>query len=353
MWSLHTQILTTLVFDAVSPVIHFHFLGFRMNSMAAVFTPWAWHPPAEKNRAKHSCERPQSAPPTRETDDPPPSVPHHPVSAPPVSRDSASSISPILKGSDVNGSVPSPERRTAENRPRNGAGNDAKAGADCPSKTSARRRVASPDFRSLGPSESFATIATLIGRDGNVFPPSDRSTCAYSSDGDADHGFAHAKRQTATTEEAVSGPWRNRRGRDNGTPVTHRRSTTTNPHDDHTREIMRNSSNLASPRPGSAHPTPGIEKRGSCGAKNARSQIVASSFRIISICQSDRELAVARRAVSGRAKRQAVCRLFSTREGAAAGMTAAQRALRGPFVMSRMGNARARASWRPANVFMI
>lgn len=64
----------------------------------------------------------------------------------------------------------------------------------------------------------------------------------------------------------------------------------------------------------------------------------------------DRELTAARRALRRRPQRQEICRTFSTRGGAAAGMTAAQRALRGPYVMSRMGHARSRRYWRPVEV---
>ena len=61
-----------------------------------------------------------------------------------------------------------------------------------------------------------------------------------------------------------------------------------------------------------------------------------------------RELAAAERAVSARPERRRLCDAFRTRESTLlAGMTAAQRAYRGGFVMSKMGDARARSSWRP------
>lgn len=62
----------------------------------------------------------------------------------------------------------------------------------------------------------------------------------------------------------------------------------------------------------------------------------------------DGEVAAARRGVSGRTQRKRICRMFSTRGGSVAGMAAAQRAIRGPYVMSRMRDAKVRTHWRPA-----
>lgn len=317
-----------------------------MNSMAAVFTPWTWRPPDRKKRAKHSCEIPRSPTSTPETDDAWPSVRHRSAGAPCVLlHSSPSPTSSVLEHGDVNGRVHSRELRTAENNARNGAGNDVETGANCVDKTAAG--VASPDFWSLGPCESFATITTSVGHDGSGFPPSDRAAFTYSSDVDASHGSESFSRPIATTD-IFSKPPRDRPGQ---ARLTHHRSSTANPYDGHTREMQN--SNLATQQAGSAQSISRLDKRGSGDTKNAGSPIVALPSCTASACQWDKEMIVARRAVSGRTKRQAVCRLFTTREGVAAGMTAAQRALRGPFVMSRMGNARARALWRPATAFMI
>ena len=61
-----------------------------------------------------------------------------------------------------------------------------------------------------------------------------------------------------------------------------------------------------------------------------------------------REIAVAERAVSARVQRKRLCRAFrAAGEWKLAAMPAAQRAYRGAFVMSKMGDARARSKWRP------
>lgn len=59
------------------------------------------------------------------------------------------------------------------------------------------------------------------------------------------------------------------------------------------------------------------------------------------------ELEEARRAVSSRLQRRRVCSAFRAHEPASAGMAAAQRAYRGAFVVNKMGDAKARSTWRP------
>lgn len=60
-----------------------------------------------------------------------------------------------------------------------------------------------------------------------------------------------------------------------------------------------------------------------------------------------REIVAAKRAVSCRPQRTRVCLALRANESASAGMAAAQRSLRGAFVMSKMGDAKARSTWRP------
>lgn len=60
-----------------------------------------------------------------------------------------------------------------------------------------------------------------------------------------------------------------------------------------------------------------------------------------------RELAAAKRAVSSRPQRSRLCLALRAHESTSAGMAAAQRSHRGAFVMSKMGNAKARSAWRP------
>ena len=62
---------------------------------------------------------------------------------------------------------------------------------------------------------------------------------------------------------------------------------------------------------------------------------------------NSRELAAAKRAVSSRPRRSRLCLAMRAQESTSAGMAAAQRSLRGAFVMSKMGNAKSRSRWRP------
>eukprot|EP00903_Cladosiphon_okamuranus_P014480 g13431.t2 len=61
-----------------------------------------------------------------------------------------------------------------------------------------------------------------------------------------------------------------------------------------------------------------------------------------------REIAAAKRALSCRPQRARLCRALRTHASTSAGMAAAQRSLRGAFVMSKMGNAKERSTWRPS-----
>lgn len=65
---------------------------------------------------------------------------------------------------------------------------------------------------------------------------------------------------------------------------------------------------------------------------------------------TDAQLLAARQAVHIREYRRKVCRSFSARGVSAMGLIAAQRALRAPYVMSKMGRVQARATWHPAEV---
>lgn len=60
-----------------------------------------------------------------------------------------------------------------------------------------------------------------------------------------------------------------------------------------------------------------------------------------------RELAAAKRAVSCRPQRSRLCLALRAHDSTSAGMAAAQRSYRGAFVMSKMGDAKARSTWRP------
>lgn len=62
---------------------------------------------------------------------------------------------------------------------------------------------------------------------------------------------------------------------------------------------------------------------------------------------TNREIMAARRAVSCRPQRTRVCLTLRASKSTSAGMAAAQRSLRGAFVMSKMGDAKARSTWRP------
>lgn len=59
------------------------------------------------------------------------------------------------------------------------------------------------------------------------------------------------------------------------------------------------------------------------------------------------DLAAAELAVRARPHRMRFCRAFRTRESSSAGMTAAQRAHRGAYIVNKMGDARVRTTWRP------
>lgn len=63
--------------------------------------------------------------------------------------------------------------------------------------------------------------------------------------------------------------------------------------------------------------------------------------------RSNDELEEARLAVSSRSQRRRLCSAFRAHEPASAGMAAAQRAYRGAFVVNKMGDAKARSTWRP------
>eukprot|EP00752_Nemacystus_decipiens_P007815 g6980.t1 len=60
-----------------------------------------------------------------------------------------------------------------------------------------------------------------------------------------------------------------------------------------------------------------------------------------------REVVAAKRALSCRPQRTRVCLALRARASTSAGMAAAQRSHRGAFVMSKMGDAKARSTWRP------
>lgn len=62
---------------------------------------------------------------------------------------------------------------------------------------------------------------------------------------------------------------------------------------------------------------------------------------------TEREIAAAKRAVSCRPQRTRLCLALRADESTSAGMAAAQRSHRGAFVMSKMGDAKARSTWRP------
>lgn len=356
--------------------------------MAAVFTPWASHP-AVKDTAvsrRHTGTRPKSAPTPEMTEGESRQLvrPQHSVDSAAgqiSSCFSAVSVSPPrseVANADEN--IHSRESLAAEtvsgNVPENGS---PQTDLECKNKTTAAQ--VSPDFRSLRPPESFPAMHVLNGCDGSAFVSHADTTTesSPSNDSDVDHGSLGAKGQTATaqiTESRREGSQRGevRQSQDHslariGTIDTSARKGASS-RGVYGVELTTTAITTAATTATAITATEvgRIEDKRVCVYDNSSASHVYATLPSTSLEGTtaveifaatstpahifdpdvfDKEMIAAGLAVKVRPKRQAVCQAIN-RGGA--GMAAAQRALRGPFVMSRMGDAKARALWRPADV---
>lgn len=376
-----------------------------MNTLAAFWTPWSWSgdgdgPPSQQleHRARQKqdrgegeqhipsspCSRPQSAPAT-------------------TMRVPASSLpdqepQPKVGGDHGDGTTSRLSQRTGTNTRSTGdlpcrrIGDLAAAPGGAPNLFAAARRrgcergghgdqapAASPDFQELGPSDFGST--PLTGCDLDALPT----------------GFLHGPRPVAAIDKSGGGrQFRRetlmaRRGSSSGSegkkhvclgqqtkakkrPATFR--PTTAPATDRGRRVSpedKNGVDRPNAPPGERTPLLG-RRSGDVGdsdtddngsgsvptwkgvyrappslSTRSPSSLGSTSTSLAALLEvwTKREFAAAKRAVSCRPQRSRLCLALRAHESTSAGMAAAQRAHRGAFVMSKMGNAKARSTWRP------
>lgn len=320
--------------------------------MAAVWTPWAWRPPG-REQACFPSSRPRSAPATAKG--PAAVVLHHtarqrqrPTCDPQTESSPGSGSFPSLHHRSGKGTGPSRGPRWLEVSTSRGEG-------------VVERLAASADSKRLGLLSGSSSATRLVGCQGAALPadPSSRSSASVfrpetlmkttvrtppppRSGGRRQHRRPTIARPTcegrrsssSSTAESISITGCIHVHRAANSKVGSVRSSNRageRTKEEATRDLSRIL--LTTPCPSLSTPS----------TSSATGTSIAATLKL----WSHRELAEAERAVCSRFQRKAICRAFSARQGVAAGMAAAQRAHRGAYVMSRMGDAKARSQWRP------
>lgn len=320
--------------------------------MAAVWTPWAWRPPA-REKAYSPSSRPRSAPATAKG---PAAVALHHMAR----QRQRPTCDPQTESPPGSGSFPSLHYRSGKGTgtsrgPRRLEASTSRGGGVV------ERFAASADSKRLGLLSGSCSATRLVGCEGAALPvdPSSRSSAS---------GCSVFRPETLMKTTVRTPPPRS------GGRRHHRRPTVARP----TCEERRSSSTAESigsfgriHAHRAANSKVGSVRSSNRGGGRTKEEATSDLSRVLlttpcpslstpstasatgtSIAAtlklwSHRELAEAERAVCSRFQRKAICRAFSARQGVAAGMAAAQRAHRGAYVMSRMGDAKARSQWRP------
>lgn len=291
--------------------------------MAAVWTPWSCssRPPMDESV---TSARPHSAPASTTirsavklcaTRQLPPSGRESPLHFPAVQADKSNTSGKAWGFDDLDTSAEMGEARYAA--------------------------VASPEFRSLGPSDAGPTA--LTGCEGTVLDVGNY------------HAFEH-RNIGGTPPECLRiprtrGPRKKQRNPSSG--GLHRSSSRyTKPQGDLVVHgaipLGGNSREKGTATPGRDSTTrvlrtecPSLSTKSSCSSEACAS--IAATL----LLWNQRELSRHRSCLDHRPQRKHLCEAFRTRASVPIGMTAAQRAHRGAYVMRKMGDARVRSTWRP------
>lgn len=310
--------------------------------MAAVWTPWSWsclptdqHPP--------SSWRPRSAP------------------APCGGRSATPSQAGYQSKRGAAGSTPPSCKLRAEEQQRSGSevwrcdtSRSIAAGAKPHSAVRGGDEMsASPEFRRLGPWDPCVTpltgceAATLNVDVGREFPASEDSCCGSAFRPETLITGVRSPRGRRPRQKLSSGPStsdqrRRRASKDGGARSVGSKTSTP----------RKEPSSRTSGGVGFARDVTGVNILSTASdplLTPPPSLLAGTSIAETLSMWSKREVAAAERAVSARPQRRRLCRAFKRirESSSSSAMAAAQRAHRGAYVMSKMGDARARSAWWP------